>query len=132
MKKIVSTLLVCVLLVGTLFTLASCGSTISGTYSAETSVLGVESKVTYAFDGKNVTVSSKVTTALGSVESPTLEGTYEIGKDDDGNKTITFDYSGDEKSEGAADEGVALSFNQGKDDKGKYIEIAGTKLYEVK
>ena len=132
MKKIISTVLVCVLLVSTLFVLASCGKTISGTYSAKQELFGTEYEVTYEFDGKNVTVTSKASNTFGSIESPALEGTYEIGKDDDGNKTITFDYSGEDDAKGAAEEGVELSFNQGKDDKGKYIEISGTKFYEVK
>ena len=41
MKKIISALLVCVLLVGCMFALASCGKTLSGTYEAKIIGTGV-------------------------------------------------------------------------------------------
>ena len=80
----------------------------------------------------NMSWLTNVSSVLGSYETTPIRGTYEIGKDDEGNRIITFDYSGEDKAEGAAEEGIALSFNQGKDDNGKYIEIDGVKLYEVK
>ena len=132
MKKIISTVLACMILVGAIFTLASCGNTLSGTYAGEVNVLVAKYKVTYEFKGNDVTVTSKLSSSLGSIESNPIEGTYVIGEDEDGKKTITFDYSGDEEAKGAAEEGVAVSLNQGEDDNGKYIEIAGVKLYEVK
>ena len=132
MKKIISAIFVCMFLLGALLALSSCGNTIYGTYAGEVDVLVAKYKVTYVFEGNNVTVTSKLSVALGSVESNPVEGTYAIGEDEDGNRTITFDYSGHEEAKGAAEEGIALSFNQGKDDNGKYIEIAGVRLYEVK
>lgn len=74
MKKILSAVLVCVLLVGCVFTLASCGG-LSGTYEGTLCDL--------KFKG------DKVTVIVGEHE---LTGEYEIEKDDDGNKTISFDF----------------------------------------
>ena len=132
MKKIISTVLLCVLLVSSLFVLASC-NTISGTYGGEVDLVLAKYKVTYEFKGNDVTVTSQLTSSIGSLNPVSVSGTYEIGEDEEGNKTITFDYSdSEEEADGAAKEGTALSFNQGKDDNGKYIEIAGAKYYEVK
>ena len=130
MKKIISTVLLCVLLVSSMFVLASC-NTISGTYGGEVNLLLAKYKITYEFKGNDVTVTSQLVSSLGSLTPTPVEATYEIGEDEDGNQTITFNYSGDE-AEGAADDGVAYSFNQGKDNNGRYIEIGGAKYYEVK
>ncbi len=70
MKKIISMIMVCVLLVGMLFTLASCG--LSGTYEDEYGL------TTYTFKGKEFTCEG-----LGME----IEGTYEIKGDE-----ITFTY----------------------------------------
>ena len=78
MKKIVSALLVCILLVGTLFTLVSCGGGLSGTYKGNNIITQFDLK----FSGKNVTV------IVGDKE---LKGTYEIKENDD-KETITFDF----------------------------------------
>ncbi len=105
MKKIVSTILVCVLLVGTLFALASCG--LSGTYEGKLYDL--------EFSGDQVTfvISDNVK----------FDASYEITKEDD-QEYITFTWAEDadvpEILEGLAGK---LKFNEGKDDDGKYIEI---------
>lgn len=131
MKKIISTVLLCVLLVSSLFVLASC-NTISGTYAGTLDVGIASYTVTYEFKGNDVTVSSKLSTVIGDLTPASVSGTYELGEDEEGNKTITFDYSSEDDVDGAEEEGVAVSFNQGSDDDGKYIEIAGVKYYEVK
>ena len=78
MKKIISLTLLCVLLIGTLLTLVSCGG-LSGTYEG--------TLVDLKFSG------SKVTVIMGDKE---LKGTYEIEKKDNGKKTISFDFIDEE------------------------------------
>ena len=75
MKKFLSAILVCVLLVGTMLSLVSCGNSLSGTYEG------------LLFDLKFK--GSKVTIILGDEE--VLTGTYEI-EEEDGKKTISFDF----------------------------------------
>ncbi len=105
MKKILSAILVCVMLLSCVLVLASCGKKLSGTYTDETGI------VSYTFKGKKVEVE-----AFGA----TQEATYKIDGD-----TITFtvEIGGQEVEEES-------SFEQGKDDNGKYIEIDGVKLYK--
>ncbi len=73
MKKTLSMLLACVILVGTMFVLVSCGG-LSGTYDGTLFDL--------KFKGDSVTVIA------GEHE---LKGTYEIKESDD-KKTISFDF----------------------------------------
>lgn len=75
MKKFLSAILVCVLLVGTIFTLVSCGNSLSGTYEG----LLFDLK----FKGSKVTIIIK--------DEEVLTGTYEIEEKDD-KKTISFDF----------------------------------------
>lgn len=85
MKKTISALLVCMLLVGCIFTLASCGQTLSGSYTADLSVLGV---YTYEFNmfGK---VTRTIDPFVGN-DVDVAEGEYKISED--GSKiTLTFD-----------------------------------------
>ena len=105
MKKIISTLLVCVLLVGALFTLASCG--LSGTY-----------------DGKlyNLEFSGDQVTFVIS-DSIKFDATYEITEEDD-QKYITFTWpEGADVPDVIKDLAGKSKFSEGKDDDGKYIEI---------
>ena len=73
MKKISSAFLVCVLLVGTVFALASCGGGLSGTY--ELSEDGMTQ--TIKFSGKNLEMTMKA-----GDESMTLKYTYELNEDE--------------------------------------------------
>ena len=78
MKKFLSAILVCVLLVGTMLTLVSCGNSLSGTYEGE-GLIAFDlkfsgSKVSILVDGEKV-----------------LTGTYDIDEED-GKKTISFDF----------------------------------------
>ena len=73
--------------------LASCGKTLSGTYSATLGgdVLGV--KTSYKFSGSKVTI-----TVLGASTETSIEGTYEI-TEEDGAQFITLTFkSGDDAS----------------------------------
>ena len=113
MKKIVSTILVCVLLMGSLLTLASCGI-IFGKYEAEN--LGT----TLEFSGKNVTITTE-TEVLGTKISKTYEAEYTIDENEEGEKTITFIYSADAEQHPLYNGSKA--FSQGEEDGVKYIKI---------
>lgn len=129
MKKTISTILVCVLLIGAIFSLASCelAGFVVGTYAKTTSVLGIETTVTYEFSGKEVTVTT--VTKLGSTStSNERTGEYEIGENDEGQKTITISVI-DDNGKGTI---TTYTFNSGKDDNGAYIELNGTRYDQVK
>ena len=95
MKKILSVVLACALLVGCLFTLASCGG-VSGSYSAELSVLGQSASTTYDFHGSKVDIITK-TTILGNINTETVEASYKVDGDEiiittgDKSNTYTFE-----------------------------------------
>lgn len=82
MKKALSLILVCVLMLGVLTMLVSCGG-LSGTYKGNLCTL--------KFSG------SKVTATVGE---NSIEGTYEISKKDDGTKTISFDFIDSDSDKG--------------------------------
>lgn len=129
MKKTISTILVCVLLVGTLLSLASCEmfGLVTGTYAKTTTFMGVETTTTYEFSGKEVTVST-VTTMGNTSTTSNKTGEYEIGENEEGQKTITLTFT-NEDGEGTV---TTYTFNSGKDDNGAYIELDGTRYDSVK
>ena len=88
--KVLALILVCVL---ALFTLASCGGGLSGTYSAEVEVAGQTWEVSYTFSGDKVTAESKAT-ILGVVQTKTATGTYTISDAADPHE-ITFSFDED-------------------------------------
>ncbi len=110
MKKIISAVLVCVLLLGTVFTLASCG--ISGTYE--------NGATTIKFSGSKVVITDSVE-ILGAVTTKTYEAKYKIEDADEGKQTITFTY------EDGADKHLVLNgtktFEEGKAGDTKYVKI---------
>ena len=112
MKKIISLALVCVMLMGAMLTLASCGTFLYGTYEKGTT------SVTFSF-GK-VTIVEE-TTVLGTVISKTYEAEYSIEKDDDGSMTITFTYPEDAEKHIAfmGEKTLAMGEENGK----KYVRI---------
>ena len=118
MKKIVSALLVCVLLIGCAFAFASCGKKISGTYADS---LGI---TTYEFSGKNVTLTVK--NIIG--DDLVLEGTYEISEEN-GESHILFTFEGNTAE--AAAYSIPVSFAQGKEGDQKYIKIGGITYNKV-
>ena len=119
MKKFLSALLVCVLMVGCVATLVSCGG-LSGTYEGALFDL--------KFKGDKVTVIAG---------DKTLTGEYEIETDDDGNKTISFDFVDEDE---ATDEQKAIlevidKLLKGKvsfKEEGKKITIAYVFTFEKK
>ena len=118
MKKLLSVLLASILLIGCVMTLASCGG-LSGKYERED--FGVETS--YTFRGKNVTVALEL---WGT--TVTLNGTYELGEDDLGNKTITITFE-DNSSEEAKEYGGTLVFAEGVEDGEKYVSIGGVRYF---
>lgn len=132
MKKLVSLALVCIMLLGSVFALSSCGKIITGKYEADITAIGTGVVVTYEFSGLNkVTVTSKAKVLGFSSDAVVVTGTYEIGEDEDGDTTITFDYDEDKKADGAEKEGVAVPFARGEEDGTKYIKIGGVKFEKV-
>ena len=84
MKRIISTILACALLVGVIFTLVSCGG-LSGTYEGTLFDL--------KFKGDNVTI------IVGEGDNKSeLKGTYEI-EENDGKKTISFDFVDEDEAD---------------------------------
>ena len=90
MKKTVSTLLVCVLLVGAIFTLSSC-SLIFGKYECKT---GLTTTSTLEFSVGMLTITDR-SEFLGNVDIETYECFYKIEDTSDG-RQITFIYESDE------------------------------------
>ena len=120
--RIVSLALVVVMLAAVL---VSCGP--SGSYGS--------SDYTIKFAGSKATVTWK-----GLLSTYTISGSFKMGKDDEGNKTITFkDMKADETDSALGDAAVAVavaafegehSYNAGKDNDGSYIEISGARYYK--
>lgn len=108
MKKTVSAILVCVLLVCTMLTLVSCGKSITGTYEAET-ILG---DVTYEFE-----VGGKVTKTTDPLvgKNETVEGEYKFNDDGD---EITLTFNG---------ESTTHEYVEGEEGGVKYIKLDGMK-----
>ena len=113
MKRILSLVLVCVLLVGTVFALASCGVTLSGKY---VDALGVTA---YEFSG------NKVKMYVG--QNVVAEGTYKIEGEAD-EQTITFTFT---SGEDADDESGTVDFVSGKEGDKEYIKL-GSGILAVK
>ena len=119
MKKIISTVLVCVLLLGCVMSLASCGKMLSGKYELELTESNV---IAYEFSFNKVT-RTVTTGALGFTKESVTEGTYKITETDDQKYSITFTWEvdGEEDIE-------TVSFSKGED----YIELSGLKFTKVK
>lgn len=116
MKKTLSFILAVALVIGVLFTITSCGNTLSGTYKSE----GLISTTTYEFSGNKVTVNGE---AFGVNVS--VEGTYKIEENEDGKLEITLDFSDDEN---AGEFAGTFPFSKGEENGEKYIKIAGKKF----
>ena len=105
--------------------LVSCGGP-SGEYGSDDYSL--------KFSGSKVTVSWK-----GLTQSYEMTGKFEMGKDDNGNATITFTMDEVEGNSFFGDAAYSVAkavfdgtkpYNSGKDDGGAYIEIAGVRYYK--
>ena len=121
MKKTLSALLVCVLLVGTLLSLVSCGIMLSGKYELK---LTDDNHVVYEFSGKKVT-KTKTNGIFGYSKSETVEGKYEINEVEEGKFKITFTWETEEDSI------ETLDFSQGEENGTKYIKLGGFTLNKV-
>ena len=122
MKKIISTILVCVLLLGCVMTLTSCGKMLSGKYEL---VLSESNRTSYEFSFNKVT-RTITAGALGFTKDEVTEGKYKINEVEDGEFEITFtwDVDGEEKIE-------TVSFSQGEEDGVKYIKLGIVKYNKV-
>ena len=105
------------------FALASCSNAPSGKYSNDA--------YTLEFSGETVEV-----TYGGDSKKTTVEGTFEMGEDEEGNMTITITLP---ESDSILDFGYnALKlvldgthkYNKGEDTNGAYIEIGSAKFYK--
>ena len=122
MKKITTLLLVCVLLVGCVFTLASCVfsagpiTIISGEYEADLAL--AEYELSFSPLGKITVVEDPI---IG--DSKTHEGKYKVNSE---TKEITLTWEGDGPSELVLPNGTS-SFGYGEKDGVEYIEIKSIK-----
>ena len=125
MKKIISTILVCVLLFGCVMSLSSCGKMLSGKYEAEVDAILAGGKVVYEFTPFGYTKTT-TTEVLGFEKDTIEEGKYKITENDEGELTITFTYEvdGEEKTE-------TVAFSQGEEDGVKYIKLGLVKLTKI-
>ena len=81
MKRILSFVLALTLVLGMVFSLASCGKILNGKYS---DALGI---TTYEFSGSKVTITYEI---LGFTKN--IEGKYKVAENDEGEMTITFTF----------------------------------------
>ena len=120
--RLVSIALVVVMLAAVL---VSCGP--SGSYGGD--------GYTVKFSGSKVTFTWK-----GVTDTYTISGSFKMGKDDEGNQTITIsDLKSGETSSLLGDTAVSVaiaafegthSYNAGKDNDGSYIELDGARYYK--
>ena len=122
MKKTLSAILVCVMLLGCVFTLASCGNKPSGKYQAKLEILGQRTTTTYDFKMNKVIVTVE-TEVLGNINTETTEYKYKVNKKDDG--TLTIDLTGEVEGEEKTN---TYTYEKGDD----YIKIAGIQYNKVK
>ena len=122
MKKTLSAILVCVMLLGCVFTLASCGNKPSGTYQGKMGILGQSASVTYDFK-MNKVIKTVETEVFGNINTETTEYKYKINKKDDG--TLTIDLTGEVDGEPKTN---TYAYEKGED----YIKIAGVQFNKVK
>ena len=122
MKKITSLLLVCVLLVGCVFALASCSMRI-GKYGGEVNFGGFSYEVYYDFQGTGVEITTIKETPFTAPDTNVYKGTFEITGDGD-EKKITFDL----ETEGSFIKSGTFDYAEGSDENGNYIKINGVRF----
>ena len=132
MKKIISTILLCVLLCGSIFSLASCGNMLMGTYSGEFDIGIASSEVTLKFGLGKVTIENKTDTIITDSSTSTYEAKYKIAEDEDGNRTITFTYADDSEEFDFLPDGEALSFKETSENDNEYLKIGIYTFKKVK
>ena len=122
MKRIISTILVCVLLLGCVMSFASCGKTISGKYELK---LTDSNKTVYDFSIGKVTRTT--TTGLAGYTKDTVtEGKYKINEVENDKFEITFTWEVDGK-----EEIETVSFTDGEENGVKYIKLGGFQFNKV-
>ena len=119
MKKVISSLLVCVMLLSCVLVLASCSKTLSGKYEAD--AFGIAG-ASYEFSGNKVVVTAEI---LGFEKD--FEGTYEIKDNDEGKTVIVFTFGDDDASKYSGE----FDFAQGTEDGKSYIKIGGVQYKKV-
>ena len=125
MKRIISTILLCVLLLGCVMSFASCGKLLMGKYEAELDAGIAGSKTTYEFSVFKYTKTT-VTQVLGVDNTTVQEGSFKITENDEGEPIISFTYEVD-----GVEEISNLSFAQGEENGVKYIKIGGVTFNKV-
>ena len=132
MKKTLSAILVCVLLVSSLFALTSCSTMVLGKYSAEISVdlflVKLSARETYEFDLFGKVTKTIVYGTEANKDSETYEGKYAIEEVGEGKFEITITWNVVEGEK--ADKNI-YSFVKGQDSTGKYIVISGVRYDAV-
>ena len=117
MKKIISTILICVVLLGCVMSFASCDSILMGEYELD----AVVATVTYKFK-----MTGKVTITYDPIigDSKSFDGEYSIS--DDGEE-ITFTFEDDDAKEYSG----TVPFSKGEEDGVDYIKLAGIRYNKV-
>ena len=116
MKKTLKITAIALSIITLMFVFASCAP--SGTYAADAGELA---GVKYKFSLGKVTITLSV---LGFEKD--YEGTYKMGKNDDGDETITFEF----EDKDASKYNTTSVYKSGKDDTGEFISLNGVKLYK--
>ena len=125
MKKLISTILVCVLLLGCVMSFTSCSKMLLGKYETEVDAVVAGGKVVYEFTPFGYTKTT-TTEVLGFAKDSVEEGKYKITENEDGDLTITFTYEVDGK-----EEAESFSFSQGEEDGVKYVKLGLIKYTKV-
>ena len=120
MKRIISTVLVCVLLFGCVCSFASCDRMVMGKYELDATF----ASVSYDFKLTKVVVTYEL---LGQETS--VEGKYKIAENEDGELEITFTFENEEEAKEYAG---TFSFEKGKEGDTSYIKIGGVQYNKVK
>ena len=107
-------------------TLASCGKSLSGTYTGEIGSLGtIGGKMTYVFSGSKVTIKLSAG-VFGITANKEFEGTYKLIDNDDGTRSIEFVFGSD-----ALDYAGTFDFEEGVEEDGTHtVTIAGLKYFK--
>ncbi len=92
-KNIIKIMAIALVAVITCLALASCAKTISGKYEGELNIGIAKYTVTYEFKGSKVEVTHKTTTFVGTSDTVTVTGTYEIN---DAGDEITFTWDSED------------------------------------
>ena len=124
MKKIISTILVCVLLLGCVMSFASCDKLLIGKYES-LEVLGI--KTTYEFSAFKYTKTTVTPSIIGGDKTSVEEGSFKITENDEGEPIISFTYEVD-----GVKEVENYSFSQGEEDGVKYVKIGFVKYTQAK